>query len=91
MPGEERAVAAERETLLERIGEHLIRLRIARGLDLHAAALAAGLDEERLAAAEDGAAELGGGELDRLASAYGVDPAEIFGGRTTPIQNYAGA
>jgi hypothetical protein len=27
------------------------------------------------------------GELDRLASTYDVDPAEISGGRTTPIQN----
>jgi transcriptional regulator with XRE-family HTH domain len=81
----------DREALLERIGDRLTQLRIARGLDLRAAAFAAAVDEERLAAAEDGGTELGGDELDRLAGAYGVDAAEIFGGRTTPLQNYAGA
>jgi hypothetical protein len=28
-------------------------------------------------------------EIARLASAYGVDVTEIFGGRVTPLQNYA--
>ncbi len=77
--------------MLERIGERLTQVRIARGLDLHAAALATAVDEERLAAAEDGVLELDANELDRLASAYGIVPAEIFGSRTTPLQNYAGA
>ncbi len=80
----------EQTALLAQIGERLTQFRIACGLDVPAAAFAADVDAERLAAAEDGAAELGGEELDRIASAYGIDPAEIFGGRSTPLQNYAG-
>ncbi len=77
--------------LVAQVGERLARLRIAHGLDLAAAAAAGAIDEERLAAAEDGVTKLTGAELDRLVQAYGIDPAEIFGGRTTPLQNYAGA
>ncbi len=77
--------------MLARVGERLTQVRIARGLDLRAAAFATAVDEERLAAAEDGVLELDADELDRLAGAYGIAPAEIFGGRTTPLQNYAGA
>jgi hypothetical protein len=40
------------EAVLVRVGDRLTRLRIARGLDPAAAARAAGIDEERLDAAE---------------------------------------
>ncbi len=76
--------------MLAQVGDRLTQFRIGRGLELEAAARAAAVDEERLAAAEDGAVQLTGEELDRLASAYGIVAAEIFGGRTTPLQNYAG-
>jgi transcriptional regulator with XRE-family HTH domain len=78
------------EAVLVQVGDRLTRLRIARGLDPAAAARAAGIDEERLAAAEDGTASLTAAELDGLAAAYGIDAAEIFGGQTTPVQNLVG-
>jgi transcriptional regulator with XRE-family HTH domain len=80
----------DQEALLRQIGERLAQLRIARGLDPGAAAAAARIDDERLAAAEDGAITLTGDELDRLVHAYGIEPTEVFGGRTTPVQNVLG-
>jgi hypothetical protein len=42
-----------------------------------------------LIGAESGTQVLDEAEIARLASAYGVDVTEIFGGRVTPLQNYA--
>ena len=76
--------------LLREIGERLVRFRTQAGLDPQAAAAAANVEAERLAAAEAGELGLTEDELGRIASAYAVDPTEIFGGRITPLQNYAG-
>jgi fatty acid amide hydrolase len=75
---------------LTEIGERLVRFRTQAGLDPQAAAAATNVDAERLAGAEAGELGLTEDELGRVASAYGVDPTEIFGGRITPLQNYAG-
>jgi transcriptional regulator with XRE-family HTH domain len=80
---------AQRELLLE-IGERLARLRGQAGLTVDAAADRTGLAPERLEQAESGASALTEAEIARVASTYGVDVTEIFGGRITPFQNYAG-
>ena len=76
--------------VVEQVAERLVRLRVKAGLDLDRAAAATGLGSERLAGAENGELTLTEAEIARVASAYGVDPTEIFGGRITPLQNYAG-
>ena len=76
--------------MLAEVGERLIRFRTQAGLDLETAAAQLGVDAERLEHAESGETALTEDELRRLASTYGVDPTEIFGGRITPFQNYAG-
>src|SRR5665213_1299949 len=76
--------------LLEEVGGHLVRLRTQAGLDPDAAAAAAQISVDRLADAEAGIAALTEDELGAIARAYGVDTTEIFGGRITPFQNYAG-
>ena len=76
--------------LLEEVGGHLVRLRTQAGLDLDAAAAATQIASERLAEAEAGVIALTDDELAVVARAYGVDSTEIFGGRITPFQDYAG-
>jgi transcriptional regulator with XRE-family HTH domain len=75
---------------LEQIGERLVRFRTQAGMDLETAAAVADINTERLDLAEAGGVALGEDELGRLARAYGVDATELFGGRITPFQNYAG-
>lgn len=77
-------------SVVEEVGERLLRLRVTAGFDLDGAAAATGLPAERLEAAETGGVSLTDAEIARVAAAYGVDPTEIFGGRITPLQNYAG-
>lgn len=76
--------------LLEEIAERLVRFRTAAGLDPERAATATGIAAERLADAERAQTALTDEEIVRVAGAYGVDPTEIFGGRVTPLQDYAG-
>ena len=76
--------------LLEETGERLTRLRTKAGLDLEAAAAQVQIPAERLGDAESGRIALTDDELAALASAYGVDATEIFGGRITPFRDYAG-
>ena len=76
--------------LLEEVGGHLVRLRTQAGFDLDGAAAAAQIPVERLSDAEAGIAALTEDELGIVARTYGVDTTEIFGGRITPFQNYAG-
>jgi transcriptional regulator with XRE-family HTH domain len=76
--------------VLDETGERLTRLRAQAGLDLEAAAAAARIGAERLGAAEAGELALSDDELAALASTYGVDVTEIFGGRITPFRDYAG-
>jgi transcriptional regulator with XRE-family HTH domain len=80
----------EQRALLLEVGERLIRLRSQAGLTIEAAAARADVAAERLEQAESGASALTEAELAQLATAYGVDTTEIFGGRITPLQNYAG-
>ncbi len=80
----------DRAALLAQVGQHLIEYRIGRGLDGPAAAAAAGIDDTLLAAAENGEQTLTSDQLERLGAVYEINPAAFFGGRTTPIQNYAG-
>jgi len=77
-------------TILNEVGERLARFRMQAGLDAETAARTTGIDPERLAGAESGQLALTEPEIERAASAYGVDPTEIFGGRITPLQDYAG-
>jgi transcriptional regulator with XRE-family HTH domain len=72
------------------VGERLGRFRTQAGMDLETAAASARVDADRLDRAEAGNIALGDDELVRLARLYGVDATEIFGGRITPFQNYAG-
>ena len=76
--------------VVEQVAERLVRMRVKAGLDLDRAAAETGLGSERLAGAENGELTLTEAEIARVASAYGVDPTEIFGGRITPLQDYAG-
>jgi transcriptional regulator with XRE-family HTH domain len=75
---------------LAQIGERLARFRTQAGMDLETAATVADVNTDRLDLAEEGSVALGEDELGRLARAYGIDATEIFGGRITPFQNYAG-
>ncbi len=76
--------------VLNEVGERLVRLRTQAGLDPDAAAAAIGIDIGRLTDAEEGQLPLTESEISALASAYGVDPTEVFGGRITPFRDYAG-
>ena len=76
--------------VLNEVGERLVRLRTQAGLDPEAAATASGISADRLTDAEEGAVALTEIELGALASTYGVDATEIFGGRITPFRDYAG-
>ena len=78
------------EDVLAEVAERLVRFRVRRGLAVEDAAVAVRIDVERLADAEAGAVALGEAELDRVGAVYGIDPSEIFGGRITAIQDYAG-
>jgi transcriptional regulator with XRE-family HTH domain len=80
---------AQRDVLLA-VGERLTRLRSQAGFTVETAAARADVPAERVEQAESGATALTETEIARLASAYGVDATEIFGGRVTPLQNYAG-
>jgi transcriptional regulator with XRE-family HTH domain len=75
--------------VVEDVAERLVRFRLRAGLELEAAAESGRIDAERLADAEAGALALTDAEIDRVASAYGVDATEIFGGRVTPIRDIA--
>jgi transcriptional regulator with XRE-family HTH domain len=75
---------------LDDVAERLVRFRVKAGLDPAAAAARTGIDAERLANAESGAVTLRDDEIGALAEAYGIDATEIFGGRITPLQDYAG-
>ena len=78
------------EDVFAGVAERLVRFRTRRGLTVEDAAYGTGIAGERLADAEAGTVVLDEAELDRVCTAYGVDPSEIFGGRVTPIQDYAG-
>ncbi|MBV8368547.1 MAG: helix-turn-helix domain-containing protein [Candidatus Eremiobacteraeota bacterium] len=75
---------------LAQLGERLVRFRTQAGMDVETAAAVADVNTDRLDLAESGSVALDEHELDRLARAYGIDPTELFGGRITPLQNYAG-
>ena len=78
------------ETVVEEVAERLVRFRVRRGLTLEGAAASTGIEAERLAEAEAGTIGLSETELGSVCAVYGVDLSEIFGGRVTPIQDYAG-
>ena len=78
------------ETLLAGVAERLVRFRVRRGLTLEGAAETTGIEAERLAEAEAGMVGLSETELASVCAVYGVDISEVFGGRVTPIQDYAG-
>jgi transcriptional regulator with XRE-family HTH domain len=78
------------EDVLEEVAERLVRFRTRRGLTVEDAALHTGIDGERLADVEAGTVALNEAELARVCATYGVDLSEVFGGRVTPIQDYAG-
>ena len=75
---------------LAQLAERLVRFRTQAGMDLESAAAVADINADRLDLAEGGSVALDEEELGRLARSYGVDPTELFGGRITPLQNYAG-
>ena len=76
--------------VVEEVAERLVRFRLKAGLDPDAAAARARIDPERLDAAEAGSVTLNHDEIARIAEAYAIDATEIFGGRITPLQDYAG-
>lgn len=76
--------------VLDEVGERLVRLRTQAGLDPEAAAMRTRITVDRIAAAEAGEVALSDDEIDAVARAYAVDPTEIFGGRITPLRDYAG-
>lgn len=76
--------------ILEEVGERLVRFRTEAGLDVEAAAQTTGIAAERLADAESGQLRLTEAEIGAIAGAYGVDPTQVFGGRITRFQDYAG-
>ena len=76
--------------VVDEVAERLVRFRVKAGLEPEAAAAKARIDVERLADAEAGELTLTDAEIETLATAYGIDPTEIFGGRITPIRNVAG-
>jgi transcriptional regulator with XRE-family HTH domain len=75
--------------MASQLGERLMRLRIAAGFGIDEAAARAGIEQARLEAAERDAWRLDSPELERLAELYGVDMPTLFGGRTTPLQDFA--
>ena len=77
-------------SVLDEVGQRLVRLRVQAGLDTEAAVARTGIGVERLTDAESGSVALTDGEIAVVAQAYGVDPSEIFGGRITPFRDYAG-
>jgi len=77
--------------VLEIVGEEISSQRARIGVSLEQAARTAGIDTDRLAAAEAGEIALEETELGRLADAYGVDVTAFFGGRITPVQYLFGA
>ena len=76
-------------SVVDDVAERLVRFRLRAGLEPENAAARAQIDVERLADAEAGELALTDAEIALLASAYGVDPTEIFGGRVTPIRDIA--
>ncbi len=76
--------------VVDEVAERLVRFRVKAGLDSAAAAARARIDPDRLDEAEAGDVTLGDDEITALAEAYGIDATEIFGGRITPLQDYAG-
>jgi transcriptional regulator with XRE-family HTH domain len=76
-------------SVVDDVGERLVRFRVQAGLEPEDAAARAGIDVERIADAEAGDVALGDAEIADLARVYGVDPTEIFGGRVTPIRDIA--
>ncbi len=76
--------------VVDDVAERLVRFRLKAGLDPDAAAERARIDPERLDGAEAGLVTLNQDEIAALAEAYAIDPTEIFGGRITPLQDYAG-
>jgi transcriptional regulator with XRE-family HTH domain len=76
--------------MLDEVAERLVRFRVKAGLDPAAAAARARIDPGRLDEAEAGEVTLSDDEIAHLAEAYGIDATEIFGGRITPLQDYAG-
>ena len=77
-------------SVLTAVGDRLVRLRTQAGFDPETAAAGAGIDVERLIEAEAGRVALTENEIASLATSYGIDPTEIFGGRITPVRDYAG-
>ncbi|TAM62088.1 helix-turn-helix domain-containing protein [bacterium] len=67
------------------VGTRLMSARVQCGLALEEAAAAAGVDDERLAAAEAGEAALDESELEALAGVYDQPLEWFFGGETTPL------
>ena len=76
----------DQHSILDYVGERLMSARVQCGLSLEGAARAAGIGDDRLAAAEAGALALEEDELAALADAYGQDVVWFFGGETTPAQ-----
>jgi transcriptional regulator with XRE-family HTH domain len=76
--------------VVDEVAERLVRFRVKAGLDPAAAAARAHVEAERLEGAEAGVVTLSDTEIIALAGAYGVDTTEIFGGRITALQDYAG-
>ena len=76
--------------LVEDVGERLVRFRVRAGFEPAAAAARARIDPDRLDEAEAGKLTLSDEEIARIAEAYAIDATEIFGGRITPLQDYAG-
>ncbi|HYW55054.1 MAG TPA: helix-turn-helix domain-containing protein [Candidatus Elarobacter sp.] len=77
-------------SIINDVAERLVRFRVKAGLDPAAAAARAHVEQDRLDGAETGDVALTETEIAALAGAYAVDPTEIFGGRITPLQDYAG-
>ena len=78
-------------SLIERVAQELGSQRARLGMSLDAAAGAAKIDADRLAAAENAETVLDESELQRLADAYGIDVTAFFGGRITPKEYLFGA
>jgi transcriptional regulator with XRE-family HTH domain len=78
-------------SIMDEVAERLVRFRMQAGLEPETAAMRAGIDVERLADAEAGELRLTDAEIETLASAYGIDPTQVFGGQITPMRNIAGA
>ncbi len=78
-------------SVVDEVAQRLVRFRVQAGLEPETAAAKARIPVERLADAETGELTLTDAEIETLASVYGIDPTEVFGGRITPIRNIAGA